>query len=647
MKIRTRLILVNFLFIIAILSIFAIVYRYNQTNARFEQLVEKSFQVKTLMYKSHAHLQEVLTGSNVSRQYQRFTSTYEEFEQKVDELLSSSLYSRITAREDYADKYAASLREAMELNRSKIEELDTSIASLTTGGGSSSKLLQAHADADGRKRKELQEIISQIEFLSASFRDSFVFTVDQVASGIRSGAEAKLRNLLSTSIAISAAITFIVLLLSGLLVIRLRRQLDSLQHSMAGLSEGDFTQRFHEGERNELSALARSMNSFVTEFSAVIRDIKELARRNTTLHNQVSNATSESTSSIEDISEHLSDITSLAGNLVHHLERSSSEIENVTGNINSLTQRIEGQSSSVTQASSSVEEMTASIENVSTISERRREAADNLAEITAQTGEKLQETNRLIEENAGDVNQILEVINIINNVASQTNLLSMNAAIEAAHAGDAGRGFAVVAEEIRTLSETTNQNAKKIKTTINTIADRIGRINEMSGKTQEAFRHINEETTRSSESMAEISSSMQELAQGSREIMEAMNSLTHTTQDIQEGAERMQNSTHRVNESLQEIHSIGGKVNEDIQEIESETQEVSSSMSRINELNEENHVSIEHLFNAIRRFHTGEEHGSDTTEEQGEHAFHREEKADTEGNEVAEENRSEEEFPPN
>jgi methyl-accepting chemotaxis protein len=138
--------------------------------------------------------------------------------------------------------------------------------------------------------------------------------------------------------------------------------------------------------------------------------------------------------------------------------------------------------------------MAASVESVARIALQRQEALEQLVSITNKGGEQVEITNKLIEENANDVKEILEIIEIINNVASQTNLLSMNAAIEAAHASDSGRGFAVVAEEIRKLAESTNENSKRIRKTITTIADRIQQILEASNESSDSFQKIDHET---------------------------------------------------------------------------------------------------------------------------------------------------------
>jgi methyl-accepting chemotaxis protein len=606
MKIQTSLVIVNILFVIAISSLFAVLFIYNRTTSDYEDIIEQSYQVNTMMYQSHLNLQKVLTGSELSREYRTFTKNYTDLEQNIEAILSSPLYIRSLANDKYAQKYENSLRELLELNRTKIEELTPRIETLVSEDPDASGLLRQLASETGSSEKYLKETVSQINFLSASFRNSFVFTMDQIVKNICSGSQREVQNILHTSVYTAGGIVLVVLVLSVLVIVRLRRQIQWLRHSMAVISEGDFTHRIPEQGKNELSELAFSVNQFVEDFSTILDDIKELTQQNTTLHSNVSRSSSESTAAVKEMSKNISEITGLTDNLVNHLEDSFQEIEKVTTDINTLTDEIKGQSSSVNQSSSAVQQMTAGIENISTISEKRKQATEKLSRITNETGEKINQTNGLIEENTGNINEILEVVNIINNVASQTNLLSMNAAIEAAHAGQAGRGFAVVAEEIRNLAESTNENSKKIKSTINTITERMERIYEMSEDTQEAFRHINDETNQSNESMAEISSNMQELAQGSREIMDAMSALSQTTQDIQAGSERMQESSVRVKEHLREINNIGQQVNGKIHEIEEETQEINGSMSRIDDLNEENRISIQHLFEEIKRFRTDE-----------------------------------------
>ena len=138
--------------------------------------------------------------------------------------------------------------------------------------------------------------------------------------------------------------------------------------------------------------------------------------------------------------------------------------------------------------------MVKSISNVARISQTRNESADQLIRITREGTDKVSATGAIIEDISSGVSVMVETIEMINNVASQTNLLAMNAAIEAAHAGDAGRGFSVVADEIRKLSESTSESTTKISTTLQKQVESIQQALEGSRKSGSVLETVGEES---------------------------------------------------------------------------------------------------------------------------------------------------------
>jgi methyl-accepting chemotaxis protein len=131
------------------------------------------------------------------------------------------------------------------------------------------------------------------------------------------------------------------------------------------------------------------------------------------------------------------------------------------------------------------------------------------------------------------VDEILGIITMINSIASQTSILAMNAAIEAAHAGEYGRGFAVVAEEIRKLSESTNENSKRIRDQLDRVAELVGETHSMSAKTKESFASVQAEVESTAQAFDEISSTMRELSAGTESVMNSSVQVGDVTTTIQ------------------------------------------------------------------------------------------------------------------
>ncbi|MDR0472755.1 MAG: methyl-accepting chemotaxis protein, partial [Treponema sp.] len=196
------------------------------------------------------------------------------------------------------------------------------------------------------------------------------------------------------------------------------------------------------------------------------------------------------------------DTEELNRQLQEHISRASGFIEGISQLVQNLNATIGSQAAAVDKSSDATEKMIGSIKDTSELSLKQQKSVNELMEIAGYGKESMRKTIQSIKDISQSVEGISSAIQIIASIAANTNLLSMNAAIEAAHAGESGKGFAVVAGEIRRLSETTRENSVSISRTLKNIVNGIADTSKQSGETDNRITQMSKEINGFAETMS-------------------------------------------------------------------------------------------------------------------------------------------------
>jgi len=255
---------------------------------------------------------------------------------------------------------------------------------------------------------------------------------------------------------------------------------------------------------------------------------------------------------LRDINEH-KEYELFTSQAIERIRKSADYIEEMNKMLHEFNKTIDSEAAAVRESAEVSQRIVKSLEHIAAITHKEQETIKDLTGKTSEGKESMRGTINAVQDISKSVDGIMQAIKIISSIAANTNLLSMNAAIEAAHAGVAGKGFAVVADEIRRLSENTRENSVNISRTLKNIVNGIAVTTKQSSSTESKIVEMSEEIDGFSGTISDLISTFNEMTEESSEITEALNALKEQSAIVKDGYGRMLAMTQRLTDAIAEL----------------------------------------------------------------------------------------------
>lgn len=336
-----------------------------------------------------------------------------------------------------------------------------------------------------------------------------------------------------------------------------RKQLLVIQSKLEQIAEGgDLSQRLSVIEHNEIGRMTELVNIVVSKMYNIVERIAEVSTQVIEVSDGLNSKVGDINSSIENLDIAAGEVSDNVHSQAGFITQSSHEISEFLKSVSSISDNVTSQASMIEESSASISQMSAGIENVGKTVNQASEFSYHLKEAAEEGGKSVMSSVERMQQLVELAHEVSDKVKGISKISGQTNMLAMNAAIEAAHAGSSGKGFAVVADEVRSLAEITAGISKEVISKIKYITELITDGAAVAEESGQAFQQILIDVHETSEIIDSISVAMKEQKIGVREVLESSASLVMSAEDIKLLANRQKTSTESVQGALHEmIHS--------------------------------------------------------------------------------------------
>jgi methyl-accepting chemotaxis protein len=364
----------------------------------------------------------------------------------------------------------------------------------------------------------------------------------------------------------------------------------------------DLTRRINVCSVDEIGTVSGMVNAFCGHLGGGIQEIKGGQHELSKVGTQLEEHARGMADSVISIAEAVEQVLAKIKGQMESVDTSNKTVKELTGLVETLGKSVVTQTSSMSQGSAAVEQMVGNISSIGSVTEKMAAQFETVGEASEKGGRIQNESRERIGKIVEQSQALQDANKTIANIAAQTNLLAMNAAIEAAHAGEAGRGFSVVADEIRKLAENSANESHKISAELKQIVETIGQIVKDAEASGNAFAEVSRRIGETGKLVIEVDNAIHEQKTGAGQVMESLRMMKETNARVSDDSRKMAHGNESVLREIGALHGSATEIAARMEEVSDGIRKIKSGAEEVSNLSAVSRSSIEKISSIVDEF---------------------------------------------